>query len=194
MEATQRIRQLGADYVQLPIVAMTAHALAQDRASCLAAGMNDYLSKPLQRERLQEVVSRWLASAPLAVHPAPESPPLWITYPILELSILDGLQQETTPQVLLQVVELFIQEVGVHGKALDSALNTMDLQAAVAPAHAIKSSAGALGAMALFHAASALESACRLAHAETAAPLLRDITPLIQQTVTRLQQHFQPVC
>ena len=82
----------------------------------------------------------------------------------------------------------------MHGKALDSALNTMDLQAAVAPAHAIKSSAGALGAMALFHAASALESACRLAHVEMAAPLLHDITPLIQQTVTRLQQHFQPVC
>lgn len=194
MEATRRIRQLGADYAQLPIVAMTAHALAQDRASCLAAGMNDYLSKPLQRERLQEIVGRWITPATPTVIHKPEPSPVSSSYPVLELSTLDGLQRETTPQVLLQVVELFIQEVQEQGRALSAAGSDMDLLAAILPAHAIKSSSGALGAMALYHVASSLEMACREANQELAAPLLQEIVPLIQQTVEHLQQYFQPVC
>ncbi|MGF6395038.1 signal transduction histidine kinase/ActR/RegA family two-component response regulator [Pseudomonas plecoglossicida] len=58
-EATRRIRQLpGAG--RLPIIALTANALQGDRERCLAAGMNDYLSKPFRRTDLQRVLQRWL--------------------------------------------------------------------------------------------------------------------------------------
>ncbi|MFJ9989804.1 response regulator [Pseudomonas putida] len=56
-EATRRIRQHGA---QLPIIALTANALQGDRERCLAAGMNDYLSKPFKRTDLQRILQRWL--------------------------------------------------------------------------------------------------------------------------------------
>ena len=58
-EATRRIRLLphGA---QLPIIALTANALQGDRERCMAAGMNDYLSKPFRRTELQRVLQRWL--------------------------------------------------------------------------------------------------------------------------------------
>lgn len=58
-EATRRIRALG-QAGQLPIIAITANALQGDRERCLAAGMNDYLSKPLKRTELLDVLQRWL--------------------------------------------------------------------------------------------------------------------------------------
>ncbi|WP_313714323.1 response regulator [Pseudomonas sp.] len=58
-EATRRIRQLPA-CEQLPIIALTANALQGDRERCMAAGMNDYLSKPFRRTELQRVLQRWL--------------------------------------------------------------------------------------------------------------------------------------
>ena len=61
LEATRRVRDGTAGSVnhEVPIIAMTAHAMKGDRERCLAAGMNDYLSKPVALETLAAVISRW---------------------------------------------------------------------------------------------------------------------------------------
>ena len=59
-EATRRIRQREIGGEHLPVVALTAHAMAGDREKCLAAGMDDYLSKPFSVEDFGAVLERWL--------------------------------------------------------------------------------------------------------------------------------------
>ena len=59
LEAARRIRSLSSAYSKIPIVALSASATIEDREACFAAGMNDYLSKPLALEALQKVLSRW---------------------------------------------------------------------------------------------------------------------------------------
>ena len=61
-EATTRIRSLGGEKAQIPIVAMTAAALKGDPQRCLAAGMDDYLGKPARAAELQKIVRRWVLS------------------------------------------------------------------------------------------------------------------------------------
>lgn len=80
--ATRRLREreLAASVPRLPVIAMTAHAMAGDRERCLDSGMDDYLTKPLDRTLLAETLARWLDLAgtppapPVRIAVTPEAP------------------------------------------------------------------------------------------------------------------------
>jgi CheY-like chemotaxis protein len=62
IEATRQIRKLPGCSA-IPIVAMTANALEEDRQRCMAAGMNDFLRKPIQPEQLYATLLQWISRA-----------------------------------------------------------------------------------------------------------------------------------
>jgi len=65
MDGYEATRVLRAQGIQTPIIALTANALEEDREKCLACGMNDYLSKPIQADMLRRTLAQWLQDTPL---------------------------------------------------------------------------------------------------------------------------------
>jgi len=64
LEATAKLRKSGWAPDNLPIIAMTAHAMMGDKEKCLASGMNDYISKPIKPEELYDIIKKWRAPEP----------------------------------------------------------------------------------------------------------------------------------
>ena len=63
LEATSQIR-LHPKYAELPIVALTAHVARSDRDRCISAGMNDYLTKPINKDHLKLMIEKWIPQEP----------------------------------------------------------------------------------------------------------------------------------
>jgi DNA-binding response OmpR family regulator len=71
-QATEKIRQRRGLNVSVPIVAVTANAMKGDRDKCIQAGMDDYISKPVDRKKLYEIIAKWtMVEAPAG---APDKP------------------------------------------------------------------------------------------------------------------------
>ncbi|MEO0405914.1 MAG: response regulator [Cyanobacteria bacterium P01_A01_bin.135] len=62
-ETTRRLRQMAVPNAYLPVIGLTARAMFGDRDKCLAAGMDDYISKPIQLDHLQATLKKWLIQA-----------------------------------------------------------------------------------------------------------------------------------
>jgi CheY-like chemotaxis protein len=62
IEATKKIRLLEGPNMKTPIIALTANAMKDDRDACLAAGMNDFLTKPINRDSFKACLNQWIAA------------------------------------------------------------------------------------------------------------------------------------
>jgi signal transduction histidine kinase/HPt (histidine-containing phosphotransfer) domain-containing protein/ActR/RegA family two-component response regulator len=188
LEATRQIRALGGHYQALPILAMTAHAFAHDRDACLEAGMNDYLSKPLNREQLYALLKQWTLHKGMAEMKNEDTASLGptmigTTKPIIDETIIQTLLNDISPDMFRQLVVIFLQESKDHLDALIELIQCGDIAASAKHAHAIKSSAGALGAVALQDMCGQLEIACRESKPH--------VSPLLQATTNVAEASWQ---
>jgi CheY-like chemotaxis protein len=145
-EATEAIRRRERETGgHLTIIAMTAHAMSGDEERCLAAGMDGYLSKPIDREKLFALVENAGAA-----REGREAPP-----PLDRAGLLDRLGGDE--QLLADVVGLFLEDCPAQLAALRRAVDARDPESIRAAAHALKGAAGNLSAHGLCEAARAME-------------------------------------
>ncbi|MET3922743.1 response regulator [Arthrobacter sp. UYEF20] len=137
-EATGAIRARDGNGRRLPIIAMTAGALDEDRDRCSTAGMDDYLSKPVDLAKLEAVLARWIP--PLA--PPGEEP---ILDPA-RLSILRSLGAPDGQGLLPQAAEAFRQDIQPSLDSLRRALDDGRGEALEEAAHKLKGAAASIGA------------------------------------------------
>ncbi len=163
--ATREIRANEPRGQHVPIVAMTAYAMSGDRDRCLAAGMDDYVAKPMTFAQLAEALGRWLG-APQAegVTPLPERPEV-ADDPgaAVRLSVWQELCSELTRDELRDMVELLRTQVRQAVALMRVQRLTGELRRVGELAHALVGAAGNLGAVPLAAAARAIEQGCRQA-------------------------------
>jgi PAS domain S-box-containing protein len=145
-EASMRIRRLESPLSQIPIIAMTAGAMQGDREKCLAAGMNDYVSKPVTLEELAAVLDQWLVDGG-SERPLPDATDDKSSR--LNLRKLATLMEYETERG--EFVREFMADAAEKLRLLERSVQTNDSGGAYDAAHTLKGAVGSLGAESLTH-------------------------------------------
>ncbi len=198
LDAAQAIRRLDGPRARVPIIALTADAMPGTREECINAGMNDYITKPINRAGLVAALDRWLA--PAAVETTPANAP--VAAPpaqddagqgeVLDESILSSLEASVGADSLALIVDSFLEDVAERLDRLQAmgggaeAAN-LDLAALAGEAHDLSSMAGSFGGMGVMHLAWRMEVSCRHGEREQAHQLL----PILVREAGRLEQRLR---
>ncbi len=197
-EATRTIRQqLG--MATLPIIAMTANAMASDRAACLAAGMNDHVGKPFELDHLVELLLRHSGRAPQAASAAeapPVSRPVASTsdYPLGDLDVEGALARlggNTT--MFAAVMRTFLRDLERIPSQLRTYLQADQMGDGMRVLHTLKGLASTVGARHLAGVATQLEARCKEDTTALVQANFDDWMPSLQAAIDASVQALQPV-
>ncbi len=206
LAATARIRAGEPSGRRAAIIALTADATPQDRERCLAAGMDDYLSKPVRAALLEETVERWLpetllADAQVAPHgDLPDSgeahrgtafagsPPAPVLLDRETIETIREIAEGEPGDMLGELIEIFVTETERLIVAIGAAIEDQDTEALTAAAHRLNGSAGAIGAARVRALASQLETAARAADLSDVGDLLVRLADAFRGTQTAFKR------
>ncbi len=157
-EATRTLRSFE-EFTDMPIIAMTAHAMQGERERCEEAGMNDYLTKPIEPELLHELLVKWIKPAdrqPVEISLKPESSLLDITADngnVVLPAVLDGIdirlglkRTGNKPSLYIDLANTFLKQYKNAGQQFKTMLIQRDFEATHRLAHIMQAGAGSIGA------------------------------------------------
>jgi CheY-like chemotaxis protein len=178
-EATKqiRVREAASGARRLPIIALTANAMAHDREQCLNAGMDDHLSKPFGMQSMQDMLDRWVPQARGAQSQAAELAALATAKAaeVLDREVLDQLGKVLTngkPEVLVRVIQLYLTESPKLMQKLKEAGLARDALHMARIAHSLKSGSANVGAKVLGRYCDQIEMCARRGDLDEACNIL----------------------
>jgi HPt (histidine-containing phosphotransfer) domain-containing protein len=191
--ATRRIRER-AEWASLPVLAMTANVMAEDRARAREAGMSDHIAKPVLRRALYAALLTWIPAGERVFDEDPElriRPPDDIVLPtaLPGIDLPRALQTVGANRTLLRkLLGDFLADHGTDGERIRAAVAQADVEGAQRIAHTLKGIAGALGATSLQRAAAMLEAAIKERKRERVEALMVDVERELAPIVAGLSQ------
>ncbi|MDJ0839179.1 MAG: response regulator [Acidobacteriota bacterium] len=206
LQAMQSIREWERRNNQegVPIIAVTANAIAGDRENYLARGMDDYLSKPYNQEQLYELVARWIKPVSGVSATEPQKPGLITitnspneTKPrppgssAIDQKILDrirALETDSNRGVVARLISIFLEDAPKLLKNVQRAFVERDIDDARRAVHTLKSSSANLGAMTLSEICKTMEQYCRDGELDKAAEKMVDLQYEFEAATEELKQ------
>jgi len=201
--ATRKIRELGGEKARIPVVALTADAMKGDRERLLAQGMDDYVSKPLERDKLLAILAACGPAAaarsahsgskdPVAVDQSPAVPasgPDAVEAESAELDtrVMDNWQSFFSAEEFVELVTTQVTDAHASLQKLKEAAEARQYDELKAWAHVLKSGCGALGLARVQSVAMELERACREGRHEEALQMV----PTVEDVVTVAMAVFE---
>jgi len=188
--ATREIRKIQA-YKDLPIAAMTADAIAGVREKCLEAGMNDFITKPIDPDELYRTIARWTRSEPEIPSPAPSLKHEAEIPDIPGIDKEDGLKRVRNNRTLYRnLLQKFMTNHREFTAELKQALSGDDSEIAERMVHTLKGVAGNIGAKALFELCSDLNDKLKKGRPVDQEAELEKIDQLLAPMLLALERQF----
>ncbi|MTI10727.1 response regulator [Curvivirga aplysinae] len=194
-EATKIIRNLGGAHTKLPIIALTAHAMPGDQERFLAAGMNGYLTKPLEAKKMLEMIQFYLPrkiTATLGENlylqtkaiAEKDRNRMMESLPLIDMTVIEQMTEDAGEEAIPMLIEVFKSEVPMRVEGIKSNLASRNFIELARDAHTLKSSSGSFGAMRLNRLALEIETAAKASNSEAVQNLVINLDSISEKTLS----------
>ncbi|MHB8191630.1 MAG: PAS domain-containing hybrid sensor histidine kinase/response regulator [Ferrimicrobium sp.] len=198
-EATRHIRAMPT-FADLPIIAMTAYTMEGTYEECLVAGMNDYVTKPIDTDQLLRILARWLRHKPMLAGGRIKVPDPTVVsvFDDLVFENIDGIDDKIAlgrlsgnKKLYAYLLKSFVSSYSFGAAEIRKTLDQNDLQTAERHAHSLKEVAASISANTVQEVAREIETACRAGDTGAMDALLVRLADELSRVVASINFFFE---